>query len=132
MRFYTFYLVIIDKQIGYFGLKMHLTTTGDNALTHIFDHIGQLIGTDVWMYIYQDIGICSMLAKDRKNAVYIAFLFTTGIEFPIRISTRTTFAKTVVRLGIDHVLTRNLSDISLAVVYIFTTLQHNGAFIQFY
>ena len=106
---------------------MHLATTFDNRISHVLDDTGKFVRTDVWMSIYKNRCTCSVLTENIQNLVHITTLLASGIEFTVRVSAGTTFAKTIIAFRIYLMFTTDLGDVHLSITYIFASFYHDRA-----
>ena len=67
-----------------------------------------------------------MLTEDVQYLVNVATFLRTGVEFTVRVGSCPTLAETVVAFGIDLLRTRDLSQITFAVMDILSTFQYDG------
>ena len=111
---------------------MHLAATCYYALAHILYHTRQFVGTDVWMSIYKDILLCSVLMKNVQNTVYIASFLASGVEFAIGISTGATLAEAVVAIAIHHSLASYFCKVGCTVFHVLASFEHYGLYAEFY
>ena len=130
VSFYTYYTITLHDEAVHAGLKVYLTTAAAYGLTHIFNHAGQLIGTDVRMRIAQYRCRRSVLAEYIENLIHITTLLAARIEFAIRVGTCTALTKAIVALGVNGVFARDTGNISLAGMYILSALHHDGTAAQ--
>ena len=106
--FDTFDFIVLNNQCIHSCLEMYFSATFDNGVPHIFNDTWQFVCSDMRMRIHQYRSRSSMLAKYVQNLIYIPSLLAPGIEFPIRISSCTPFAKTVIRFRVNRVFPADL------------------------
>ena len=124
--------IAIKNEARHLGLKMYLATTLQNGVAHVLNDTWQLVRTDVWMGISQNIGRCTMLTEHIENLLNRTTLLATGVELAIRIGTCPTLAKAIVALRVYLLRLGNLRQVFLALMHILTTFQDNGSQTQFY
>ena len=73
-----------------------------------------------------------MLTKHTQDFLHIATLLRPRVEFSVRVSTGSAFAKGIIALGVHHMLTGNTSNILATRMHVTPSLQHDGAFAQLY
>ena len=104
---------------------MYLTTTVQDGVTHILDDSRQLVRTDMWMGISQDVGRRTMLAEDIQYLLDGATFLGARVEFTVRVGSCPTLAKAVVALGIHLLRLGYLCQVTLAFAYVLATFQHH-------
>ena len=130
---YTAYdRITLQYQLRHFCLKVHFSATIDDGITHSLDYLGQTICSNMWMSVSQNSGRCAMLAEHIQNLFDISTLFRASIKFSVRVSTSTTFTKTVVALAVYLLGTTDVGQIFLTIVHIFTSFQHYGTISKLY
>ena len=124
--------IAIKNEARHLGLKMYLATTLQNGVAHVLNDTWQLVRTDVWMGISQNIDRCTMLTEHIENLLNRTTLLATGVELAIRIGTCPTLAKAIVALRVYLLRLGNLRQVFLALMNILSTFQDNGTQTQFY
>ena len=94
------YLTALDEQLGHTCREVYFTSRCDDLLSHPPDDRGELIGTDMWMGIDQDLRVCPEATEDTQDLLYTPSLLASGVELPIRESSCTTLSIAIVRLRI--------------------------------
>ena len=132
IRFNACYLVVLDEQGIHACLEVHLSATGEDGVSHVFNHPRQLVGSDVRMRVYQDRCACSVLAEHVQNLVHAATLLAARIQLAVGVSSRTSFTETVVRFRVHLVFTADAGKIRLAVAHVLSALHHHRTQSQLY
>ena len=57
------YLPVFDDKRIHPCLEMYFSATGKDGVPHVFDDAGKFVCSDMRMCVYQDGGVCSVLAK---------------------------------------------------------------------
>ncbi|EMR01670.1 hypothetical protein ADICEAN_03189 [Cesiribacter andamanensis AMV16] len=123
---YPYGLASFQQDIIYPGIEEHLAPMPQHRFPQGLHHAGQLVGANVGVGIYQNIGGGAMGHKDLQHAAHIAPLFAAGVELAIRIGARTPLAKAVVALGVYHLLFVDGGQVPAPFPHIPAPLQHNG------
>jgi hypothetical protein len=84
------------------------------------------------MGIHQNICIGTELHEGAENAIHIAPLGASGVEFSVRIRARTTLTKTVVALWIDNVIAVDCRKVAPASADILAAFYYNRTNTEFY
>ena len=114
------------------SLEMHFPSGCFDLFAHSLDDAGQAVGADVGMGIGEDIGGGSVLAEDAEDALDVATLFGTRIEFSVRESSGSAFSKGVVALTVYDVIARDGCEVFFSCINIASALEDDGAYAEFY
>ena len=120
-----------EQKINHFGVETYLTARPQNCFAQGRDHGGEFVGTDVRVGIHQNLFGCPVRHQDLQNPPNVAAFAGSGVEFPVRIGTGPTFAKTIVRFGIHHVVFVDGGQIAPPRPHIRPAFQHHRFQAQF-
>jgi len=124
--FYTYHLTsITQNQTCHARLKVHLSATPYDGVTHSLDNLWQSVCSDMRMSISQNSRRCTMLTEHVQNLFDVSTLFRASVQLTVRVSTCTTLSEAIIALGIYLLRTADVSQILFALVHVLTTLQHN-------
>ena len=85
----TTHLPTLEDQLLHTAREVHLTTRGDDLLAHTTDDDGELVRTDMWVGIDEDLRVGTEATEDTKDLLHAATLLATRIELAVREGTRT-------------------------------------------
>lgn len=78
------------------------------------------------MRVLQDGDVSPVLAEHVQDFVGIAALLAAGVQFAVRVGSRTSLAETVVALAVHLMLTRDFRKVELTVAHVLSALHDDG------
>ena len=124
------HLTTLEDQLLHTAREVHLTTRGDDLLAHTTDDDRELVRTDMWVGIDEDLRVGTEATEDTEDLLHAPTLLATRIELTVREGTRTAFAKAIVRLGVDDARLLQLDEVTTALHDVLPTLYDDGAHAQ--
>src|ERR1700722_11187998 len=79
----------------------------------------------MWVRFYQDIGIGAKLYQQPQNALHIAALVASGIQFAVAVGAGAAFTKTIIALRVDDAFFVELCQVAPPCPYILTSFQQH-------
>ena len=101
----TFDCIILNYQMRHLRLKMYLTATIKDRLSHLLDNLRQTICADMWVSLIQNRILSPMIMENLQYTLTVTFLLASSEQFSIRECSGTTLSKTVVRFLIQPIVT---------------------------
>ena len=106
--------------------EMHLAAQRLDLLPYALDHHGQAVGAHVWMGVVQNTRIGPVAHKGLEHVALHEFVPRARIEFAIRKSARSPFAKLHVAAGVQHALLPKTCYHGRARIHVVAALEHDG------
>ena len=99
---------------------MYFSTVFNDTLAHSANDTRQFVAADMSMCLVEDIIFGAEMMEEFHHALHIAAFLAAGVELAVGESACTSFAKAVVRLGIEPLVAVERGDILFALSYILT------------
>ena len=125
------YGVAFYQQLCHLGLEMHLASTTEDGVAHVFYHSRQLVRADMRMGIGKDVCRSTVLTEYVKNLFDVATLLAAGVELAVGIGSCPTLTEAVVTLAIYLLRLRDLGKVFISLIHILSKLQYNGTIAKF-
>src|SRR5690606_25397796 len=93
-----------DNNVRHSCLKPHFPAALTNLVAHVADNLRQFVGSDMRVRFHENLIGSTESHEQFQYSVDVAALLRSRVQFPIGISSRATFSKTVIRIGINDML----------------------------
>ena len=98
----------------------------EDTFADVFDDGGQFVGTDMRVRFVEDGVGCSEEMEELHDALHVSAFFGTGEEFAVGERTGSAFTETVVRLGVQTLVSVQQCDIFFPFTYFLSSFINDG------